>query len=936
MIQANVIEELRTLAIEFVYGGDTTVKIVCPFHDDVNPSLSFDTETRKFKCFGCQKQGDIATFLALYSKKTRNEIILYLEDKYGKDENEPSVDPNLIERYHGRIWTAGPLLKALRDRRVTDQIIRKYRLGEDRGRITIPVKNAQGTFVNIRRYLPGASDDQKFTQQKGKKRGKPRLYPIDQLSFDDIVLCGGEVKALAAIPILNANNFGAISITCGEGNWDDTLSIKFKDKRVWLCYDIDAPGLNAAIDVAQRICAFAAEVYIIQLPLSTEEYPHGDLNDYLATDADFMALVLATPRWVPDVLDAELHTDPVDIKLSDLTDPKHTNKRVTVEAVISAVDRRPFLVPKEVEPVCARDQPMCGTCPVFRKPPKSRHIISPESLSLIEMMHTDVDKQREAIRRGLKIPPCKVVSFKATDHYHVEDAMVSPDLVDESTSSMQEAIHAVCVDTPSELNETYALTGTLRPHPKTQRATLIVSKSKTTLDALSRFELGPPGELELFKPSDWTTEAIQERLDDVYADYEANVTNIYKRQDLHILVDLAYHSVLWIPFNGGHKKGWVEVLAVGDSGQGKTDVAQLIQEHYGLGKRIDCKNATVAGILGGLDNIDGRWFVKWGEMPANDRRLVIFEELKGMNQEVLGKLTDMRSSGVAELPKIERRRTHARTRLIVNSNARTAAVGSYGYGINAIVELIGHLEDIRRFDACMIVAKEEVDPNIVHQPKPVYPHTYTREMGRRLVLWSWTLPVERISFKNFGHVQHLSEKLCNEFVDDIPIVDRGTMRLKMARLATALACRTFSTDDGGHSVVVRDCHVDYISEYLRRIYTTQAFGYDRFSHAARKQTIIKDGDKIVTEIKALPFAEDFISSIMATEQIDTRDVQDWCNWPRELASEFISLLVRKNALVRQSASSYRKTPAFIQLLRGIRHEDIARPAHIPEVVKDEF
>ena len=42
----------------------------CPFHNDRNPSLSIDTRTNLFKCFGCGAAGDAVRFLELYEQKS--------------------------------------------------------------------------------------------------------------------------------------------------------------------------------------------------------------------------------------------------------------------------------------------------------------------------------------------------------------------------------------------------------------------------------------------------------------------------------------------------------------------------------------------------------------------------------------------------------------------------------------------------------------------------------------------------------------------------------------------------------------------------------------------------------------------------------------------------------------------------------------------------
>lgn len=43
-------------------------KIICPFHTDTNPSLSFDDNKNIFFCFGCNIKGDIVKLNAMLKK----------------------------------------------------------------------------------------------------------------------------------------------------------------------------------------------------------------------------------------------------------------------------------------------------------------------------------------------------------------------------------------------------------------------------------------------------------------------------------------------------------------------------------------------------------------------------------------------------------------------------------------------------------------------------------------------------------------------------------------------------------------------------------------------------------------------------------------------------------------------------------------------------
>jgi DNA replicative helicase MCM subunit Mcm2 (Cdc46/Mcm family) len=106
-------------------------------------------------------------------------------------------------------------------------------------------------------------------------------------------------------------------------------------------------------------------------------------------------------------------------------------------------------------------------------------------------------------------------------------------------------------------------------------------------------------------------ESLTEKLDDIYSDLESNVTQIWRRRDYHLAIDLAYHSVLYMDFLGSSQlKGYIELLVVGDTREGKSQTANRLRDHYGLGTKIDCKNVSLAGLTGGVDTKGSRAFAR--------------------------------------------------------------------------------------------------------------------------------------------------------------------------------------------------------------------------------------------------------------------------------------------------------------------------------------
>jgi len=479
------------------------------------------------------------------------------------------------------------------------------------------------------------------------------------------------------------------------------------------------------------------------------------------------------------------------------------------------------------------------------------------------------------------------------------------------------------------------------PHPKTQQSILLVSERESLQDALSNYkpQNGELRDLSIFQPENWTSTAITAKLDHIYTDFAANVTRIFQRSALHLAIDLAFHSVLFMNFDGKTTKGWTELLVLGDSSQGKTEASMGMMKHYGLGERVECKNASVAGLLGGLQQLGGRWFVTWGVIPTHDKRLVVLEELKGANTNVISKLTDMRSSGIAEIPKIEKRRTHARTRLLALSNPRSdQPLSSYSFGVEAVKELVGGLEDVRRFDAVLMLSSTEIDVvklNELQQKRPIVEHVYTADLSKRLILWAWSREPDEVEFTPDAQVAILGAAtgLCQRFSDQIPIVDRGSMRHKLARLAAALACRTFSHAEDRRVVLIRVGHVEAILETLISWYANEISGYDDFSQAIKVANTLLSPKAIEQRIGETPFPTDFVDQLLHTNEIEMRDLCDWTGWDRSDALSLLSFLVRKHALIRDQRA-YRKSPQFILLLKGMRTKIKDRPEYIDEL--DEF
>ena len=117
---------------------------VCPFHDDHSPSMSVSKEKQLFKCFVCNKGGNVFSFVQDYENISFLESVKKVADKVGiplsidniKKSNEKFKLEYEIMEYATKIFQnnlnskEGLLAKDyLIKRNITDDIIKEFRIG---------------------------------------------------------------------------------------------------------------------------------------------------------------------------------------------------------------------------------------------------------------------------------------------------------------------------------------------------------------------------------------------------------------------------------------------------------------------------------------------------------------------------------------------------------------------------------------------------------------------------------------------------------------------------------------------------------------------------------------------------------------------------------------------------------------------------------------
>ena len=908
---------------------ETDVK--CPFHDDSRASLSINLQTGLWCCHAGCGGGDEYDFYQRFHDCRYPQAERECTEKFGarpeREVAEPTqtaqpsgesstVPMQLVDRWHEMLLRAPRVMDFLLNKRgLRPESIERFKLGWDAERITIPVFNTQGECINVRRYLPNAKSAKMVSYRAGL--GEAVLYPVANLSSDTILLCEGEMDCILA----NQQGYNAMTATGGAGTWREEWNEMFKDKTVYICYDVDQAGAVGSDKVARKIYSYASLVKVIRLPIV--DIKGGDVTNYFVdlghTREDFDRLINDTLSFNRDQerpkQDGGIH----EVHLSQASMADYHFKHIKMNVLVAGKDLAPYLIPKKVEVFCPCDRDICVACGLGIKSGAASVSFDADDRSLLQMIDCPDNQQRGIIRSKFGIPKtCTSFDLVQTEAQNVEEVSLIPELDFSSQEHEYVVRKAYYVGHGLGTNQSYVMTGVTVPDPWRQYATHIISEARPSQDNISNFKMNPQKyqRLQIFQTDD-----VAAKFAEIHEDFTHNITHIYGRNDVLTAIDLVYHSVLAFDFQGKRvSRGWVEALIIGDTRTGKSESAQSIMNHYKLGELVTGENTSYAGLIGGMQQTQKRWSITWGKIPLNDRRLIVLDEASGLTLDSISNMSGVRSSGVAEITKIQTERTHARTRLLWISNTRTGSpLSKYGFGIEAVQELIGKSEDICRFEFVVSCASQEVPVELINRRLDQHgavPHKFTYDVCKELVLWAWSRRPEDVVFTDeaLDLILQKATEMGRAYSSQIPLVEGANQRIKLARLAIAVACRVFSTDVTGTQVIVKPDHVEYSASYLHEIYRKQSLGYWDFSQQIKEQerVAVQARDKVMTFLTQQPMAGNLF---MQHSTVTSRDMEDLCDLDRNSVRRFLQFLA-KSGMISKTSNGYSKTPAFITILRG--------------------
>ena len=918
--------------------GADEYRFLCPFHDDHEPSANVNVRTGLWKCQVCGAGGSPIDFLMLRSPgpTAYKDALEALGKQTGLEVPTRNTHPENVvpitratkgrlteknvELWHDAAKRAEWLMRWFDEKRgYTVETIDRWQLGWDGQRVTLPIHDADGKLVNIRRRRDPRDPNQAAS---GKVIGiaagmnEARLFPIDALDADELVLVEGEWDAM----LMHQLGFpSALSVTAGAGTWKNEWTPLFDGKTVTIIYDNDDAGRRGEQNVARHL-AKTATVRILHIPNLPDK---GDVTHFIVEQGRSVdelrdLLADASPYLAaPEIVD---EGEAITVTLDQASDAKRRGQRLALPVLLSGKATTPYTVPFKYVASCDMgNKKYCSVCPLAETAGVKEVTLSASEGAVLQLVNVTTSSQQTALKAlSGAVPQCNRPQIEIRESINVEELRLIPEL-DNAIDGDSEYVARTGYFLGHGLrpNRGYTMVGYAHPHPKTQATVHLLAEAIPSQDNISAFVMTPElrESLKVFQGDP------AERMADIYDDFRLTVHRIQDRLDMQIAYDLVWHSVVSFYFNGAFvRRGWVEVMVMGDSGQGKTEMALALLGHYRLGARVQGEMTSQAGLIGGLEKMGDSWMLSWGQVPLNDKRLLIVDETQGLAATQIEAMSDVRATGIAEVTKIRTERTNARCRLAWLANPVSGlTLAQHNQGVLAIKDLFKKPEDIRRLDFAITVASGDVRlerVNVRHDEAMAEPR-YTSDLSRDLVLWAWSRRPDQVSFTSEATTRILDEatRMGGIFHPSIPLVEPSDQRLKLARLATAIAARTFSTPDGERLVVER-AHVDFVVEYLERAYNSSSMSYGEYSEQQHKGERLS-GDEtldVSSQIDRWPnrsAAIDFFRSSRIFKKSDLADVVGWDPDEAKAELRFLS----SHRLVRPTREGFVKTPAFIVLLR---------------------
>ena len=321
--EANPIEDVIGGYVHLQKKGSSLMGL-CPFHNEKTPSFSVIRSSQTFYCFGCHASGNVFTFLMKYENMTFPESVRVLAERAGiallereeseesrkrRSEREQLLSINkeaAIYFYHALRSDEGKdAYSYFRNRGLSDETIKSFGLGYSRkyrddlykylkgkgfsddlllksgvisfkeetgihdlfwNRVMFPIQDINGKVIGFGGRVMGDGKPKYVNSPETeiflKSRNMYGLNIARRTKRGFFILCEGYMDVIALHKAGYENAIASLGTALTEGHC--ALMKRFESK-VYICYDSDGAGKNAAVRAVPMLRAAGIDCFVINL-----------------------------------------------------------------------------------------------------------------------------------------------------------------------------------------------------------------------------------------------------------------------------------------------------------------------------------------------------------------------------------------------------------------------------------------------------------------------------------------------------------------------------------------------------------------------------------------------------------------------------------------------------------------------------------------------
>ena len=923
---------------------------LCPFCGDKSGSASI-TQEGFLRCHQCGIKKDLFDWYAEKTGCTPWEsckaigaiLNLNLEVKTHRGRPPKGMTHDILRGAVAALWEsdqAESCRKFLKARKLDNpQVLEQYGVGFISGYLIFAQWTPTGHLRSCyRTYMPGGTPP--WMWKGGTRGGTTGFWPHVQLPKEGVLwLMEGEFDQMTASMVMELHKQGIYPVTWtgGAGSPVPPYAIpeQWHGREIHIIPDNDvfqgpvlekhrAPdekkkrelGLRWKIlmdSIAPSFLAQNCKVYLRSIPIDPLELWGGDFRDWV--DRGGRDLAELQPHLFKDLRPSA--KPPVETDFLGVYDLAGSDVKFTAQ--VSTIDRDGVTVPKSLALRCDMGaMPYCANC----KAPQrfSTQVIHckdhPDDIAEALMSR---DWKAYLMKHVVGKPPaCQAAKLVPLEY---QSSAKWTAVHDDLEQASERTLPVVSEKTPPLAGEV-EIVGHVH---HANDGVVIVADQIRELDH-AQINLTPyMTDLKALCPDTDRPELIQEYFDRRCADLAANVTKIYGRQPIHLAHELLVHSTLWMMVDDLKKRGWLDILVIGDTRTGKTETFRRLLEHHRLGAWQNCgENISRAGLTMGGERIDGAYKVKPGLFPRNHKKMLILDEVhEVVKAQIFQFLQGARDDGRVFASKIFGSR-------MMPAAVRFGALANWPYDRERFRFMCEHLlaiygapERLSRMDFGIVVHDNPTESGLLEVEQ-----CWTSDLVRALILRGWAMDETMIHLepKAVTYAKQKCEEWAGCYAPSLPLFTPEEKHLTLLRMGGAVSNMMFCHPPGEpYHGIVKPGHVAWASEFLQKTWAWSE--YEDYSIVTeRKRTLDRpfDAEAEVTVGLSLSRAEDArlllpqflggmtVSQIPAMLGREHRDAMEW-----------ISKMMRMGVLthVRDSRngyfSEYRPTKAGDLFLRNL-------------------